>query len=73
MLGLVHLNGATRIHSFKRKDPTGHVEYWKAACGETRLSGLDGGKERKLLPIRINVPRGNALAVYPTAAKREGM
>ncbi len=28
-------------------------EYWKAACGESRLSGLDGGKEREFLPIRI--------------------
>src|SRR5213080_3937527 len=29
----------------------GHVEYWKAQCGETRLLRLEGGKERKLLPI----------------------
>jgi hypothetical protein len=58
VLGLVRLNGATRFHSFKRKDPTGHVEYWKAACGETRLSGLDGGKERKLLPIRTKSEQG---------------
>jgi hypothetical protein len=30
----------------------GHVEYWKAQCGESRMLRLDGGKERKLLPIR---------------------
>ncbi len=28
-------------------------EYWKAECIERCLLGLDGGKERKLLPIRI--------------------
>ena len=52
MLELVHLNGATRIHSLKRKDQAGHVEYWKAQCGESRMLRLGGGKERKLLPIR---------------------
>ena len=56
MLELVHLNGATRIHSLKRKDQAGHVEYWKAQCGESRMLRLGGGKERKLLPIRTNVP-----------------
>ena len=30
----------------------GHVEYWKAQCGESRMLRLGGGKERKLLPIR---------------------
>ena len=39
----------------------GHVEYWKAQCGETRMLRLEGGKERKLLPIRTKglamVPR----------------
>jgi len=49
---LVRLNGATQIHHLIRKDRTGHVEYWKAQCGETRPLRLDGGKERKLLPIR---------------------
>ncbi len=29
----------------------GHVEYWKAQCEETRMLRLEGGKERKLLPI----------------------
>jgi hypothetical protein len=64
VLELVHLNGATRIHSLKRKDQAGHVEYWKAQCGESRMLRLGGGKERKLLPIRTNVPQGNALAAY---------
>ena len=45
--------GQTPIHHLKRKDQPGHVEYWKAGCGESRTSGVDGGKERKLLPIRI--------------------
>jgi hypothetical protein len=31
---------------------TGHVEYWKAQCGESRMLRLGGGKGRKLLPIR---------------------
>jgi hypothetical protein len=57
VLGLVHLNGATRIHSLKRKDQAGHVEYWKAQCGESRMLRLGGGKERKLLPIRTEGPR----------------
>ena len=52
MLGLVRLNGVTRIHSLKRKDQAGHVEYWKAQCGESRTLRLDGGKGRKSLPIR---------------------
>jgi hypothetical protein len=51
---LVRLTGATQIHHLKRKDQLGHVEYWKAGCGESRMSGVDGGKERKLLPIRTN-------------------
>ena len=34
-----------------RLDQTGHVEYWKAQCGESRTLRLGGGKERKLLPI----------------------
>lgn len=52
MLKLVRLNGVTQIHHLKRKDRRGHVKYWKAQCGETRPLRLDGGKERKLLPIR---------------------
>jgi hypothetical protein len=66
VLGLVRLAGATRIHSLTRKDQAGHVEYWKAQCGESRMLRLGGGKERKLLPIRTNVLQGNAQAVYPT-------
>ena len=31
---------------------TGHVEYWKAQCGESRMLRLGGGKGRKPLPIR---------------------
>ena len=63
MLGLVRLNGATRIHSLKRKDQAGHVEYWKAQCGESRMLRLGGGKERKLLPIRTKgLSSGNHLA-----------
>jgi len=52
VLELVHLTGATRVHHLKRKDQAGHVEYWKAQCGESRMLRLGGGKERKLLPIR---------------------
>jgi hypothetical protein len=52
VLELVRLAGATRIHHLKRKDQAGHVEYWKAQCGESRMLRLGGGKERKLLPIR---------------------
>jgi hypothetical protein len=60
VLGLVRLTGTTRIHSLKRKDQAGHVEYWKAVCGESRMHGVDGGKERKLLPIRTK-----GLAIVP--------
>ncbi len=31
--------------------PLGQVEYWNAGCGESRMSGVDAGKERKLLPM----------------------
>lgn len=55
MLELVRLSGVTRVHHLKRKDQAGHVEYWKAQCGESRMLRLGGGKERKLLPIRTNV------------------
>ena len=51
MLELVRLTGATQIHHLKRKDRTGHVEYWKAQCGESRMLRLEGGKGRKALPI----------------------
>ncbi len=51
MLELVRLNGATQILHLKRKDQTGHVEYWKAQCGESRMLRLEGGKGRKALPI----------------------
>jgi hypothetical protein len=52
----VRLTGATRLHHLKRKDQTGHVEYWKAQCGESRMLRLGEGKERKLLPIRTKGP-----------------
>ena len=52
MLELVRLNGVTQIHHLQRKGRTGHVEYWKAQYGESRLLRLGGGKERELLPIR---------------------
>jgi hypothetical protein len=52
VLGLVRLTGLTRLHHLKRKDQAGHVEYWKAQCGESRMLRLGGGKERELLPIR---------------------
>jgi hypothetical protein len=57
VLELVRFTGVTLIHSLKREDRPGHVEYWKAQCGETRPLRLDGGKERKLLPIRTNFPK----------------
>jgi hypothetical protein len=44
--------GQPRVHHLKRKDQAGHVEYWKAQCGESRMLRLGGGKGRKLLPIR---------------------
>ncbi len=75
MLGLVRLNGATRIHSLKRKDQAGHVEYWKAQCGESRMLRLGGGKERKLLPIRTKgLSSGNHLACQAgrNSCKRQG-
>jgi hypothetical protein len=31
--------------------PEGHVEYRNAVCGESRMYGVDAGKERKLLPM----------------------
>ena len=82
MLGLVRLAGVTRIHSLKRKDQAGHVEYWKAQCGESRMLRLGGGKGRKLLPIRTKErlmkllegiraslrSNGTSLAPYPTCA-----
>ena len=52
MLELVRLTGATQIHHLTRKDQLGHVEYWKAQCGESRMLRLGGGKGRKPLPIR---------------------
>ncbi len=51
MLQLVRLKEETLIHHLKRKDRIGHVEYWKAAYGETRPSGLERGKGCKALPI----------------------
>ena len=62
VLELVRLTGATQIHHLKRKDQLGHVEYWKAGCGESRMSGVDGGKEGKLLPIRTP-------GILPTVAR----
>jgi hypothetical protein len=54
---LVRLTGATQIPRFKRKNLMGYVEYWNAGCGESRMSGVDAGKERKLLPMHTR-PRG---------------
>jgi hypothetical protein len=54
---LVRLTGATQIPRFKRKNQIGYVEYWNAGCGESRMSGVDAGKERKLLPMHTR-PRG---------------
>ena len=51
MLELVCLTGATQILHLKRKNQIGYVEYWNAGCGESRTSGVDAGKERKLLPM----------------------
>jgi hypothetical protein len=51
VLELVRLNGVTQVHSLKRKDQAGHVEYWKAQCGESRTLRLEGGKGREALPI----------------------
>jgi hypothetical protein len=51
VLELVRLTGATQIPRFKRKNQIGYVEYWNAGCGESRMSGVDAGKERKLLPM----------------------
>jgi hypothetical protein len=56
VLGPVRLTGATRLHSLKRKDRAGHVEYRKAQCGESRMLRLGGGKEREFLPIRTKGP-----------------
>jgi len=52
VLELVRLTGATLIHHLKRKGQAGHVKYWKAQCGESRMLRLGGGKGRKPLPIR---------------------
>ncbi len=57
MLELVRLTGVTQIPRFKRKNLIGYVEYWNAGCGESRMSGVDAGKERKLLPMHTR-PRG---------------
>jgi hypothetical protein len=51
VLELVRLTGATQIPHLKRKNQRGYVEYWKAGCGESRTSGVEGGKGRKALPI----------------------
>ena len=55
----MRLAGVTQILHLKRKNQIGYVEYWNAGCGESRTSGVDGGKERKLLPIRT------LEAIYP--------
>ena len=72
MLELVRLKGATQIHHLKRKDRTGHVEYWKAQCGESRMLRLGGGKERKLLPIRTKGPSSDT-ARRPLRRLLEGL
>jgi glutamine cyclotransferase len=77
VLELVRLTGATQIHHLKRKDRPGHVEYWNAGCGESRMSGVDGGKERKLLPIRTHAEGMGGLFVdgtsYWLGPEQEGM
>ena len=55
MLELVRLTGVTQIHHLKRKNLIGYVEYWNAGCGESRTSGVDAGKERKLLPMHTSL------------------
>jgi hypothetical protein len=55
VLELVRLTGATQIPRFKRKNLIGYVEYWNAGCGESRMSGVDAGKERKLLPMHTRL------------------
>jgi hypothetical protein len=35
------------------------LQVWRAVCAETCKHGFGGGR-------RVNVPQGNALAVYPT-------
>jgi hypothetical protein len=58
VLELVRLTGVTQIPRFKRKNLIGYVEYWNAGCGESRMSGVDAGKERKLLPMHTgSAPR----------------
>src|SRR5260221_2829860 len=52
---LVRLTGVTQIPRFKRKNLIGYVEYWNAGCGESRMSGVDAGKERKLLPMHTRL------------------
>jgi hypothetical protein len=54
VLELVRLTGVTQIHHLKRKNLRGYVEYWNAGCGESRMSGVDAGKERKLLPMHTS-------------------
>jgi hypothetical protein len=51
----VRLTGATQIPRFKRKNLIGYVEYWNAGCGESRMSGVDARKERKLLPMHTRL------------------
>src|SRR5437870_2441383 len=43
----------------------GHVEYWKAQCEETRMLRLEGGKERKLLPILTVSKSSSATRWHP--------
>jgi len=66
VLGLVHLNGATRIHSLKRKDQAGHVT--------TGLAAATGYlKDNRLLPSGFEKPTANPdIAVVGDAADDPG-
>jgi hypothetical protein len=64
---LVRLTGVTQIPHPKRKNQIGYVEYWNAGCGESRMSGVDAGKERKLLPMHTR--RKPYLSIHEVALK----
>ncbi len=62
MLELVRLTGANRVHHLIRKDRTGHVEYWKAQCDESRMLRLGGGGKgaSPFLSVLNNLDRGRS-------------
>jgi hypothetical protein len=47
--------GQPKSNTSHVRTATGHVEYWKAQCGESRMLRLDGGKGRKPIPIRTKL------------------